>query len=204
MSKIAKHNGAIHPRGQVRAGETLAEQTRDCLSRPDLGSATECASQANFYTRLLRLNVLPDRKLTRRAANDWKIPVFTFVFTRCNWGTTNIAWTRSNLELAASTFEGRPDGQGWLALPPIQHDIRTKRPELIVCVHTGHHRQTQIDEGAETLQSMSQAIAKQQFFGATCAIRTGSASQRPTQYGSLRPAPKCCDHPRRSGKPRLD
>ena len=33
MSKIVKHNGVIYLCGQVGAGETVAEQTRDCLSR---------------------------------------------------------------------------------------------------------------------------------------------------------------------------
>ncbi|WP_037308630.1 RidA family protein [Ruegeria halocynthiae] len=33
MSKIVKHNGTIYLCGQVGAGETVADQTRDCLSR---------------------------------------------------------------------------------------------------------------------------------------------------------------------------
>lgn len=33
MSKIVKHNGVVYLCGQVGAGETVAEQTRDCLSR---------------------------------------------------------------------------------------------------------------------------------------------------------------------------
>ncbi|WP_037254350.1 RidA family protein [Roseobacter sp. SK209-2-6] len=33
MSKIVKHNGTIYLCGQVGSGETIAEQTRDCLSR---------------------------------------------------------------------------------------------------------------------------------------------------------------------------
>ncbi|MGX9356754.1 RidA family protein [Roseobacteraceae bacterium S113] len=35
MSKIVKHNGVAYLCGQVGAGETVAEQTRDCLSRVD-------------------------------------------------------------------------------------------------------------------------------------------------------------------------
>ncbi|MGH1466120.1 MAG: RidA family protein [Cognatishimia sp.] len=35
MSKIVKHNGTIYLCGQVGAGETVAEQTQDCLSRVD-------------------------------------------------------------------------------------------------------------------------------------------------------------------------
>ncbi|MEO9649427.1 MAG: RidA family protein [Roseobacter sp.] len=35
MSKIVKHNGTIYLCGQVGAGETVSEQTADCLSRVD-------------------------------------------------------------------------------------------------------------------------------------------------------------------------
>lgn len=35
MSKIVKHNGTVYLCGQVGAGDTVAEQTRDCLSRVD-------------------------------------------------------------------------------------------------------------------------------------------------------------------------
>ncbi|MDU8945818.1 RidA family protein [Ovoidimarina sediminis] len=33
MSKIVKHNGVAYLCGQVGAGDTVTEQTRDCLSR---------------------------------------------------------------------------------------------------------------------------------------------------------------------------
>ena len=35
MSKIVKHNGTVYLCGQVGSGVTVAEQTRDCLSRID-------------------------------------------------------------------------------------------------------------------------------------------------------------------------
>lgn len=35
MSKIVKHNGTVYLCGQVGDGDTVAEQTRDCLSRVD-------------------------------------------------------------------------------------------------------------------------------------------------------------------------
>ncbi|MEO0818872.1 MAG: RidA family protein [Pseudomonadota bacterium] len=35
MSKIVKHNGVAYLCGQVGAGETVAEQTADCLARVD-------------------------------------------------------------------------------------------------------------------------------------------------------------------------
>ncbi len=35
MSKIVKHNGVAYLCGQIGEGDTVAEQTRDCLSRVD-------------------------------------------------------------------------------------------------------------------------------------------------------------------------
>ena len=35
MSKIVKHNGTVYLCGQVGAGETVTEQTQDCLARVD-------------------------------------------------------------------------------------------------------------------------------------------------------------------------
>lgn len=51
MSKIVKHNGVIYLCGQVGAGDTVAEQTKDCLSRVDAllrqaGSSREHILQA--------------------------------------------------------------------------------------------------------------------------------------------------------------
>mgnify|MGYP000583793643 CR=1 FL=1 len=51
MSKIVKHNGVAYLCGQVGEGATVAEQTRDCLSRVDAllekaGSSREQMLQA--------------------------------------------------------------------------------------------------------------------------------------------------------------
>ncbi|WP_428644805.1 RidA family protein [Roseibium sp.] len=51
MSKIVKHNGTAYLCGQVGSGATVAEQTRDCLSRVDAllekaGSSREKILQA--------------------------------------------------------------------------------------------------------------------------------------------------------------
>ena len=35
MSKIVKHNGTVYLCGQVGAGDTMTEQTQDCLARVD-------------------------------------------------------------------------------------------------------------------------------------------------------------------------
>ncbi len=54
MSKIVKHNGTAYLCGQVGEGETVADQTRDCLSRIDAllekaGSSREQMLQAVIW-----------------------------------------------------------------------------------------------------------------------------------------------------------
>ena len=54
MSKIVKHNGTVYLCGQVGAGETVAEQTEDCLARvdallKDAGSSREHILQAIIW-----------------------------------------------------------------------------------------------------------------------------------------------------------
>lgn len=54
MSKIVKHNGTVYLCGQVGAGETVEEQTKDCLARVDAllieaGSSREHILQATIW-----------------------------------------------------------------------------------------------------------------------------------------------------------
>lgn len=54
MSKIVKHNGVAYLCGQVGDGDTVAQQTRDCLSRVDTlleqaGSSRERMLQAVIW-----------------------------------------------------------------------------------------------------------------------------------------------------------
>ncbi|WP_306258939.1 RidA family protein [Pararhizobium sp. IMCC21322] len=54
MSKIVKHNGVAYLCGQVGDGDTVADQTRDCLSRVDAllhkaGSSREHILQATIW-----------------------------------------------------------------------------------------------------------------------------------------------------------
>ncbi|MCK0149219.1 RidA family protein [Marivita sp. S6314] len=54
MSKIVKHNGVAYLCGQVGAGETITEQTEDCLARVDAllkqaGSSREQILQAIIW-----------------------------------------------------------------------------------------------------------------------------------------------------------
>lgn len=46
MSKIVKHNGTAYLCGQVGAGETVTEQTQDCLARVD-GLLEQAGSSRN-------------------------------------------------------------------------------------------------------------------------------------------------------------
>ena len=54
MSKIVKHNGTVYLCGQVGAGDTVTEQTQDCLARVDAllkqaGSSREQMLQAIIW-----------------------------------------------------------------------------------------------------------------------------------------------------------
>ncbi|QGZ33739.1 RidA family protein [Stappia indica] len=54
MSKIVKHNGVVYLCGQVGEGETVAEQTRDCIARVEAlldraGSSPEKMLQAIIW-----------------------------------------------------------------------------------------------------------------------------------------------------------
>ena len=54
MSRIVKHNGTVYLCGQVGSGETITEQTQDCLARVDAlleqaGSSREQILQAIIW-----------------------------------------------------------------------------------------------------------------------------------------------------------
>lgn len=56
MSKIVKHNGVAYLCGQVGAGDSIADQTRDCLARVDAlleqaGSGRDRILQATIWLR---------------------------------------------------------------------------------------------------------------------------------------------------------
>jgi enamine deaminase RidA (YjgF/YER057c/UK114 family) len=69
MSKIVKHNGVVYLCGQVGDGQTVAEQTWDCLSRVDAlldkaGSSKEKMLQAIIWlgdmTDFAEMNIVWD------------------------------------------------------------------------------------------------------------------------------------------------
>lgn len=53
MSKVVKHNGVAYLCGQVGDGETVAEQTRDCLGRVDALLAEAGSSRENILQAIV-------------------------------------------------------------------------------------------------------------------------------------------------------
>ena len=60
MSKIVKHNGVAYLCGQVGAGETVAEQTKDCLSRVDALLAQAGSSPERILQAIIWLSDMAD------------------------------------------------------------------------------------------------------------------------------------------------
>ncbi|MEM8553790.1 MAG: RidA family protein [Pseudomonadota bacterium] len=60
MSKIVKHNGVVYLCGQVGAGDTVAEQTRDCLSRVETLLAQAGSSPKQMLQAIIWLADMAD------------------------------------------------------------------------------------------------------------------------------------------------
>ena len=60
MSKIVKHNGVAYFCGQVGDGATVAEQTRDCLSRVDALLEKAGSSRAQMLQAVIWLADMAD------------------------------------------------------------------------------------------------------------------------------------------------
>ncbi|RYH12264.1 RidA family protein [Tropicimonas sp. IMCC6043] len=60
MSKVVKHNGVAYLCGQVGAGETVAEQTRDCLARVDALLAEAGSSREQILQAIIWLADMDD------------------------------------------------------------------------------------------------------------------------------------------------
>ena len=60
MSKIVKHNGVAYLCGQVGAGASVAEQTKDCLSRVDALLAKAGSSRKNLLQVIIWLADMND------------------------------------------------------------------------------------------------------------------------------------------------
>lgn len=60
MSKIVKHNGIAYLCGQVGNGATVAEQTRDCLSRVDALLEKAASSRGQILQAIIWLADMAD------------------------------------------------------------------------------------------------------------------------------------------------
>lgn len=60
MSKIVKHNGVVYLCGQVGDGDTVTDQTRDCLSRIDALLAEAGSSRENILQAVIWLADMAD------------------------------------------------------------------------------------------------------------------------------------------------
>lgn len=60
MSKIVKHNGVVYLCGQVGAGDTVAEQTRDCISRIEALLAQAGSSNDQILQAIIWLSDMND------------------------------------------------------------------------------------------------------------------------------------------------
>ena len=60
MSKIVKHNGVAYLCGQVGAGDTVTEQTKDCLSRIETLLAKAGSSPDRILQAIIWLSDMSD------------------------------------------------------------------------------------------------------------------------------------------------
>ena len=60
MSKIVKHNGVAYLCGQVGAGDTVADQTADCLSRVDALLNEAGSDRAHILQAIVWLSDMAD------------------------------------------------------------------------------------------------------------------------------------------------
>lgn len=60
MSKIVKHNGVVYLCGQVGAGDTVTDQTSDCLARVDALLAKAGSSKTHILQAIVWLADIKD------------------------------------------------------------------------------------------------------------------------------------------------
>lgn len=71
MSKIVKHNGTVYLCGQVGSGTTVAEQTRDCLSRVDALLEEAGSSKAHILQAVIWLGHMSDFDAMNEVWDAW-------------------------------------------------------------------------------------------------------------------------------------
>ena len=71
MSKIVKHNGVAYLCGQVGSGETIADQTLDCLSRVDALLIEAGSSRRNILQAIVWLSDMKDFSEMNEIWDTW-------------------------------------------------------------------------------------------------------------------------------------
>ena len=71
MSKIVKHNGVAYLCGQVGDGETVADQTRDCLSRIDTLLTRVGSSREHILQTIVWLADMEDFDAMNEVWDSW-------------------------------------------------------------------------------------------------------------------------------------
>jgi enamine deaminase RidA (YjgF/YER057c/UK114 family) len=71
MSKIVKHNGTIYLCGQVGAGETVADQTADCLSRVDARLIEAGSDRKHILQAIVWLSDMADFAEMNAVWDEW-------------------------------------------------------------------------------------------------------------------------------------
>lgn len=71
MSRIVRHNGTIYLCGQVGEGATVAEQTRDCLSRVDALLAEAGSTRRDILAATIWLAHMADYDAMNAVWDDW-------------------------------------------------------------------------------------------------------------------------------------
>jgi len=71
MSKIVRHNNVAYLCGQVGAGEDVAEQTRDCLSRIDMLLERAGSSRHRILQAIVWLSDMADFEAMNAVWDTW-------------------------------------------------------------------------------------------------------------------------------------
>nr|WP_319383038.1 RidA family protein [uncultured Roseibium sp.] len=71
MSKIVRHNGVAYLCGQVGTGETVADQTRDCLSRIDALLLEAGSDREHILQAIVWLADMADFAEMNAVWDDW-------------------------------------------------------------------------------------------------------------------------------------
>ncbi len=107
MSKIVKHNGTIYLCGQVGAGETVAEQTADCLSRVDRLLIEAGSDRQHILQAIVWLSDMADFAEMNAIWNAW-VPAGHAPARAC--GEAKLARDALKVEIIVTAAEKQDEG----------------------------------------------------------------------------------------------